>query len=67
MGPIAQTPSVRMPRPDENSAFMMGSLSDGIVAAHRNALWLDVVFRKTVSILSPIDRSRQLFLSVFLI
>jgi hypothetical protein len=64
VGPADRIASTRIPRPDKGTVLLMVSLSDAVSTALKNALWLDAVFRRIVTISLPIDLARHLFLSV---
>ncbi len=64
IGPAVRIASTTISRPDKASPLEIASFSDAVSAAFRNGLWLDAVFRRTVTFSLPIDLARHLFLSV---
>jgi hypothetical protein len=63
-GPAARLASAEIRRSDKGAPLPAASPSDALSAVLRNDLWLEALFKRTVTFSLPIDFARHLFLCV---
>ena len=64
VGAAARIASIQIPSSDKGVALDIVSFHYAVSATLRNDLWLEAVFKRSVTFSLPIDLARRLFLSI---